>query len=161
MKSFVIIIVVVFLVALVVYGGYRVYRPSNNQPSFSTQSAVPHQTMQTQPTIIVANTVYKVMPSAKLGNIFTDTKGMTLYTYKKDGSGVSHCAGGCLKVWPAYVTASPSGDLPQDITVNKRTDGTLQFAWKGMPLYYFSHDKKPGDVNGEGIGTVWTVVRFK
>jgi len=113
--------------------------------------------MKTQPTVMASNSVYQVMPSAKLGPIFTDTNGKTLYTYKLDSEGVSKCMAGCLKAWPAY-QASSNVSLPQNISVLRRSDGLLQYAWKGMPLYFYSNDKQPGDVNGEGIGKVWSVI---
>jgi predicted lipoprotein with Yx(FWY)xxD motif len=39
-----------------------------------------------------------------------------------------------------------------------RTDGTTQVTYKGMPLYHFAGDTKPGDVNGQGVGDVWFVL---
>jgi predicted lipoprotein with Yx(FWY)xxD motif len=116
--------------------------------------------MRTQPTVMASNSVYKLMQSGKLGPIFTDTEGKTLYTNKKDINGISKCIGGCLKAWPPYVASSETGNLPTDISISKRSDGTLQYTWKRMPLYYYSNDRKPGDVNGEGIGGVWSVVKL-
>src|SRR5437868_5959649 len=91
----------IVLVALVFIGSHFVHHIdiSNQTPS---QPISTNQLMKTQPTIIASNSVYKVMPSGKLGPIFADTKGMTLYTFKSDAPGVSHCLGGCLKAWPAY-----------------------------------------------------------
>jgi predicted lipoprotein with Yx(FWY)xxD motif len=40
----------------------------------------------------------------------------------------------------------------------KRTDGTTQVTYNGWPLYYFAKDKAPGDVTGQGVGSVWYVV---
>jgi predicted lipoprotein with Yx(FWY)xxD motif len=161
MKNIVYGLVILCVLAIVGYGGYSILFNHKSTAVSSTQVSVPHKTMRTEPTVILANSVYKVMPSGKLGHIFTDLKGMTLYTYKKDTSGVSHCMGGCLKVWPPYTTVSQPSELPSGISVVKRTDGTLQYAYKDMPLYYFSNDKKAGDVNGEGIGNLWFVVSMK
>ena len=33
------------------------------------------------------------------------------------------------------------------------------WAYDGMPLYYWVKDKKPGDVTGDGVGSVWHVVK--
>ena len=41
----------------------------------------------------------------------------------------------------------------------KRDDGTSQWAFKGMPLYFFAGDAKAGDVNGDNQGGVWHVLR--
>ncbi len=83
--------------------------------------------------------------------IFTDAKGMTLYTYQKDTPGQSACSGPCATNWPPLVAAAeatPSGDW----TVINRADGTKQWAHMGRPLYTFAKDAKPGDRTGDGAG---------
>jgi len=152
-------IIVIILLIGIGYKGYQLYHNKMSQSFTSTQSPIEGKTMRIEPTIITSNSVYNIMPSGKLGPIFTDTKGMTLYTFKNDVPGMSHCLEGCLKVWPAYTASSQTGSFPTNITVIKRSDGTLQYAWKEMPLYYYVNDKKAGDVNGEGIGGVWFVVK--
>ena len=49
----------------------------------------------------------------------------------------------------------PSADLLDTISV----DGVQQATVDGRPLYYFSGDGMPGDVNGHGVGGVWFAVR--
>lgn len=39
-----------------------------------------------------------------------------------------------------------------------RTDGTMQWAYEGKPLYLWTKDTKPGDVTGDGVGGVWHVI---
>jgi predicted lipoprotein with Yx(FWY)xxD motif len=39
-----------------------------------------------------------------------------------------------------------------------RPDGTYQLKAGKWPLYRFSGDGAPGDVNGQGFGGVWFVV---
>ncbi|MGH9253648.1 MAG: COG4315 family predicted lipoprotein [Vicinamibacterales bacterium] len=76
---------------------------------------------------------------------------MTLYTFAKDMPGVSNCNDNCAKNWPplaAAADAKPMGDW----TVITRADGSKQWAFKGMPLYTWSKDAKPGDTTGEGMG---------
>jgi predicted lipoprotein with Yx(FWY)xxD motif len=100
---------------------------------------------------------FKTMASAG-GEVLTDAKGMTLYTYDKDAAGMSNCTGECAEYWPpvmADAMAKPTGDL----TVIKRPDGTMQWADKGMPLYTFAKDKKPGDMMGDNMKGVWHVVK--
>ncbi len=70
----------------------------------------------------------------------------------KDTVGKSNCTGTCITNWPAYSVSSQLASLPTNITVIKRADGTLQYAWKGMPLYYFVSDKTAGAVTGNGVG---------
>jgi predicted lipoprotein with Yx(FWY)xxD motif len=50
--------------------------------------------------------------------------------------------------------------LPADAGTTKGNNGMVQFTWKKMPLYRFAQDKKPGDVSGQGLGGVWSVVKM-
>jgi predicted lipoprotein with Yx(FWY)xxD motif len=94
----------------------------------------------------------------KLGDFLAGANGMTLYIYTKDIPGVSNCTGGCLANWPPLVA---TGDLlaapgiPGKLAFITRADGTTQATYNGMPLYYFSGDKAPGDTTGQGVGGVW------
>ena len=40
-----------------------------------------------------------------------------------------------------------------------RPDGAQQVAYKSRPLYRFSGDSKPGDINGDGVGNIWHAVK--
>lgn len=86
-----------------------------------------------------------------------DAKMMTLYTFAKDMPGVSNCYDNCAKNWPplaAAADAKPMGDW----TIIMRKDGTRQWAYKGMPLYTWIKDGKPGDATGDGMGNgAWKV----
>jgi predicted lipoprotein with Yx(FWY)xxD motif len=95
-----------------------------------------------------------------LGLFMTDTSGKTLYFFAKDTPGQSACTGNCSTIWPPFnanpVTAPSllgTGNFSQVI----RADGMNQTAFMGRPLYYYSRDAKPGDVNGEGFGNLWYV----
>lgn len=88
------------------------------------------------------------------GNVLTDAKGMTLYTFDRDEPGKSNCYDTCATNWPplkAEMGAQPDGDF----TVVERTDGTAQWAYKGKPLYLWVKDTKPGDMTGDGVNDVW------
>ena len=98
---------------------------------------------------------------ATKGAYMTDFAGMTLYIYDKDTTGVSNCYGGCAKAWPPYTSgAAMQNSLPANVTLVTRTDGIKQFAWKGMPLYYYVSDTKPGDITGDGVGGVWHIIKL-
>jgi predicted lipoprotein with Yx(FWY)xxD motif len=100
-----------------------------------------------------------VATDPKLGAILVDSKGMTLYTYKKDTPGVSNCSGGCAENWPPLLvtTGSPAAGAGVTGTLASfaRTDNGTQVTYNGMPLYYFIGDKAPGDVKGQGVGNLW------
>jgi predicted lipoprotein with Yx(FWY)xxD motif len=90
------------------------------------------------------------------GKALVDSKGMTLYVFDKDTAGVSNCNDQCAVNWPplpAAADAKPSGQW----TVVTRKDGSKQWAYKGMPLYDFHKDAKPGDVTGDGVNNVWHI----
>ena len=104
-----------------------------------------------------------VAHDAKLGDILTDAKGMTLYIYTKDTPGTSVCYNGCATAWPPFlVSAGALPTAPAGFTgafaTTTRTDGTMQLTYNGMPLYYYVKDKNPGDVTGQGVGSVWYVI---
>ena len=98
---------------------------------------------------------------SKLGKVLTDGAGMTLYTFKPDASspGTSNCTGGCANIWPPLTatTAPAVSGATGSFTLITRSGGTLQVAYKSMPLYTYSRDKAPGDTNGEGVGNAWYV----
>lgn len=86
--------------------------------------------------------------------ILTDANGMTLYTFDKDTAGVSNCYDDCAAKWPpAFAEANAAAD--GDFSIVDRKDGTKMWAYKGMPLYLWVKDTKPGDTSGDGVGGVW------
>jgi predicted lipoprotein with Yx(FWY)xxD motif len=90
--------------------------------------------------------------------IYTDAKGMTLYTFDNDKAGVSNCYDQCAVNWPPLIAAQGAKD-DGEWTVVKRKDGTQMWAYEGHPLYTFIKDKKPGDVTGDGANGVWHVAK--
>ena len=91
--------------------------------------------------------------------------GMTVYTFAKDvaNSGTSACTGGCITKWPALTV--PAGSTPAGGsgvtgklgTITRSDDGSTQVTYSGLPLYFYSGDKAPGDANG--IYTGWAAVK--
>jgi predicted lipoprotein with Yx(FWY)xxD motif len=92
-----------------------------------------------------------------LGEILTDANGMTLYVFDKDEPGVSNCYDTCAEKWPPLL-ASEGAMAEGDFTLVERNDGTMQWAYDGMPLYGWVNDVNPGDTTGDGVGGVWHVV---
>jgi len=86
----------------------------------------------------------------------------TVYTFDSDSPGVSRCTGGCSTTWPPVTISAgttPTGGpgvTGQLGTIN-RSDGSLQVTYKGMPLYFFHSDSKPGDTMGNYTG--WSLVK--
>src|SRR3954470_11762777 len=66
-----------------------------------------------------------------LGQILVDSRGRTLYLFEGHPGA---CAATCAATWPPMLA-----------------NGKRQVAYAGHPLYRYSGDQKPGDVNGEGV----------
>jgi predicted lipoprotein with Yx(FWY)xxD motif len=101
------------------------------------------------------------LADSPLGKIIVDAQGRTLYAFTKDASGTPTCTDACANAWPAALVQgmpSPGPGITTAITALPAPGtGTMLKAGK-WPLYRFSGDAAPGDVNGEGSGGVWFVV---
>jgi predicted lipoprotein with Yx(FWY)xxD motif len=102
--------------------------------------------------------------STPLGKVLVDGQGRTLYLFEADKSGVSHCSGGCLSIWPA-VPAAQKPDAGAGVMAAKigttTTAGKPQATYNGHPLYLYAGDTKPGDTKGQGLdqfGAEWYVL---
>ena len=83
---------------------------------------------------------------------------MSLYTFENDEIGESNCYGACAKTWPPALL--PAGTpLGENYSLIQRSDGTMQAAFKGQPLYLYIKDRKIGDTKGDGVGNVWFLAR--
>ena len=96
----------------------------------------------------------------KLGDILVDGEGRTLYAFTKDQGDQSACSGECATNWPALTGTATAGTGAQASLLSTATQasGTDQVTYDGKLLYHFAGDAKPGDTNGQGVGTVWFAV---
>lgn len=98
---------------------------------------------------------------SSLGEILV-SDGRTVYLFMPDNAGPSTCTGDCASTWPALVTDggvdAGEGVDASLLSTAPRDDGSEQVTVAGWPLYFFSGDSAPGDVNGQEIGDVWYVV---
>jgi len=83
---------------------------------------------------------------------------MSLYYYESDTPNVSNCYDACAVDWPPALLDA-GVELGENYSLIERTDGTLQAAFMGQPLYRFKDDRKPGDIGGDGAGGVWRLAR--
>lgn len=95
---------------------------------------------------------------SSVGKIYTDDKGMTLYTFDKDEAGKSNCYDDCAAKWPPFLAAADAM-AEGEWTIVERTDGAKQWVYEGKPLYLYVDDKAAGDMAGDGMGGVWHVVK--
>ncbi len=99
----------------------------------------------------------------ELGDFLVDSEGITLYMFPRDPLGETVCYDACAERWPPLIVESADAitaaeGIPGEFSTVERTDGTLQVAYNGMPLYYWQNDEAPGDTLGHGVGNVWWVV---
>jgi predicted lipoprotein with Yx(FWY)xxD motif len=85
-----------------------------------------------------------------------------LYRFDKDSAkpSRSRCAGACAVKWPP-VTIREGGNVylagvdSKAVGAIRRDDGDIQLTIGGWPLYRFSGDSAPGDLNGQGVDGTW------
>jgi len=89
------------------------------------------------------------------GDVLADARKMTLYEFDQDKNGKSACTGPCADV-RVPLAAPRIGRSVGDWTIVTRDDGSKQWAFKGKPLYGFTGDHAPSDLNG--VGGDWKAV---
>jgi predicted lipoprotein with Yx(FWY)xxD motif len=133
----------------------------NPTPTPTATPAIP-TTVPTIPTI-TSGVVVKTAQASVHGQtetILTDVQGRALYYNKNDSATSVTCTGACATTWPALLytgTGSPtSSGLPGILTAFP-ANGGLQIEYQGHPLYTYTGDTTPGQVNGDGVGSIWAV----
>jgi predicted lipoprotein with Yx(FWY)xxD motif len=125
------------------------------------QAASPQTTVATTAAPSPASAASVALADSSLGKIIVDAEGRTLYAFTNDSAGTPTCSDACANAWPAALvqgTPTPGAGITAAITaLPAPTSGIMLKAGK-WPLYRFSGDAAPGDVNGEGSGGVWFVV---
>lgn len=87
--------------------------------------------------------------------LITDARGFALYTTDEDARpGVATCVDACAKAWPP-LAAPADATAVGDFAPIKRPDGTLQWAYRGKPLYGFAKDEYAGGTYGDGVANRW------
>ncbi|KOG34138.1 SCO0930 family lipoprotein [Streptomyces resistomycificus] len=101
-----------------------------------------------------------VSTNAELGNVLTDSAGLTLYRFDQDTAEPpkTNCDGDCATAWPPV----PADDAEAGAGVDEallgevtRADGSKQLTIGGWPAYRYAKDTKAGDVTGQGVGGKW------
>jgi predicted lipoprotein with Yx(FWY)xxD motif len=101
-------------------------------------------------------------PAGSLGKVLVDSRGRTVYLFRKDSRGKSSCAAACAAAWPPVRMLVPGPGLSAaKLTTTARSDGGPQVLYNGHPLYRYTGDAKPGDTNGQRVtafGAAWFAV---
>lgn len=95
-------------------------------------------------------------------NYLVDGNDMSLYVSLKDSPGKSNCVDDCLNTWrPLLATGRilPGDGVPaKNLGVLLLANGTRQVTYLGAPLYQYTKDEKPGDMNAQGLDGTWYLV---
>jgi predicted lipoprotein with Yx(FWY)xxD motif len=108
-----------------------------------------------------ATTTLGALKAVRIGGVtvLADAKGLTLYWFAPDTAARSACYGSCAAYWPPVkgpATAGPG--VTGKLSVLTRSDGSVQAAYDGHPLYTYVGDSAPGQANGNGLnlnGGLW------
>ncbi len=110
--------------------------------------------------------VLTVASAPKVGAILVDAKGFTVYDFHKDKGTTSSCYGSCEAVWPPVLSEGApqvgEGAKSSLLGTTKRKDGSVQVTYAGHPLYTYTADTKPGEVNGNdfsSFGAQWYALK--
>jgi predicted lipoprotein with Yx(FWY)xxD motif len=101
------------------------------------------------------------LKTATIGGVtvLTSAKGFTLYWFVPDTATKSNCNGACATYWPPVKGPATAGTgVTGTLTTVTRSDGSLQAAYDGHPLYTYVGDTAPGQAKGNGLnlsGGVW------
>jgi predicted lipoprotein with Yx(FWY)xxD motif len=128
-----------------------------NDDDTGSGTAAPVATAAPTTAAEAADAATVAVANSKLGDILVDADGRTLYAFTKDKGDQSVCSGDCASNWPALTGDATAGTGVQAglLSAAMQADGNSQVTYGGKPLYYFAGDAKPGDTNGQGVGSVW------
>ena len=102
--------------------------------------------------------VVRLAKNARLGtSVLVNRKGLTLYSLSAETHGRFICTGACLSLWTPLVVARGARPVGASaLATIRRPDGRTQVTYRGLPLYTFDEDRKPGDAKGNGFKDVGT-----
>jgi predicted lipoprotein with Yx(FWY)xxD motif len=138
--------------------------------SSAKAKATPHKSVGPQPSgpadersIPPVGTTVIIVQKSAIGYVMAEANHAVLYTYDKDKKGgTPRCVGSCAATWlPAtgMPQAGPADHFPGQFALVKRSDGTQQITYEGMPLYTLK-GAKPLLTTGNGQGGVWHVIKL-
>jgi predicted lipoprotein with Yx(FWY)xxD motif len=117
--------------------------------------------------------VVKTMRLADPVKVIVDSDGMTVYEFRRDDpmlyqfdrDPVPTCYGSCSTTWSPLLTAqrprAAGGADAAMLGTIQRKDGGLQLTYNGHPLYLYTGDRWPGQMNGQeadSFGARWHAV---
>lgn len=104
----------------------------------------------------------QISATSSHGDILADSEGNALYAFALDIKGESLCEEDCIANWPVFHAENPqlgAGLDSQSFGTISRSDGSSQTTYAGWPLYYYTADGQPGEINGDGVENAWYVAK--
>ncbi|HEV8666973.1 MAG TPA: hypothetical protein VN665_03990 [Candidatus Paceibacterota bacterium] len=150
----------IIIIIIIVVGGWFIYQSMSGTaaPAATTTTTTDTGTAGAPAT---TNAVFMTANDPTKGAYMADPANKTLYTFDNDTTpNQSSCTGACATAWPPYMAPAGAANLPTGITVIARPDGSMQYAYKGKPLYYYAEDTAAGQLNGDGVGGTWHIVKM-
>jgi predicted lipoprotein with Yx(FWY)xxD motif len=106
-----------------------------------------------------------VAKESPFGRVLFDANGQAIYVFEIDAKNRSNCMSEeCVEAWPPVLTQQrPSAGEGVDarlLGTIRRSDGNLQVAYNGRPLYFYEHEG-PGEIKCHNVdlhGGLWWVV---
>lgn len=152
-------VLVLIIIAIIAFTAWYVFHAkSNTDTTYGNAANTQANTVPPKKTTSAANSktptanqVVQTKTSSKYGQYLADASGKTLYTYNQDKADTSNCTGTCLTTWPAYKATASSANLPANVGTITRSDGTVQYTYKKMPLYFYTGDTAAGQTNGNNV----------
>ena len=144
-------LVAVALIAAACGSSSTTPKSSSSPPAASASAAAPAS----------ASSSGTALKTATIGGVtvLTNAKGFTLYSFAPDTATKSNCNGACATYWPPVKGPATAGSgVTGTITTITRSDGSMQAAYSGHPLYTYVADTAPGQAKGNGLnlsGGVW------
>ncbi|MCX2748535.1 hypothetical protein OOZ51_12005 [Arthrobacter sp. MI7-26] len=156
--------VLALAIVLSACGGSPGTSTTSSSPASSSAAAPSPTATSPAPSSSASAAAYDLeTATSSAGQIVVAANGRSVYFFTKDvkDSGKSACTGGCATSWPAVTTTS-SKPTAEDVSGTLGTiptaDGKMQITINGMPIYFFGQDKAAGDIKGQGVGGVWSLV---
>jgi len=109
---------------------------------------------------------FQTSSNATVGTYLVDSQKMTVYYYTADIKGKSNIPTALKATWPPVSATSVTVSQELSLSDFSKTlagygANNNQITYKGWPLYYFTGDKSPGDIKGNGIAGFSVVVPSK
>ena len=98
-----------------------------------------------------------------IGEVLVDGDGMSLYVFLPDTADDIFCLDECRDTWtPVLIEGRLALADGLDRSLFSRRaldDGSKQLAVDGQPVYRYTGDVEAGDQNGQGVDTLWFMVK--